>query len=97
MDKATVEGGPCRCPRITGAELGHRSFVGVGGRAHAMIAGLRGAMKQPVERRLAAILAADVAGYSRLMGLDEEDTHERQSASKRAGRAEDQGALGAVP
>jgi class 3 adenylate cyclase len=25
-----------------------------------------GAMKQPVERRLAAILAADVAGYSRL-------------------------------
>src|ERR1700736_399116 len=34
-------------------------------------------MKQPVERRLAAILAADVAGYSRLMGLDEEGTHER--------------------
>jgi class 3 adenylate cyclase len=27
-----------------------------------------------VERRLAAILAADVAGYSRLMGVDEEDT-----------------------
>ena len=25
-----------------------------------------------VERRLAAILAADVAGYSRLMGVDEE-------------------------
>jgi class 3 adenylate cyclase len=31
-------------------------------------------MKQPVERRLAAILAADVAGYSRLMGADEEGT-----------------------
>src|SRR6266478_9870435 len=28
-------------------------------------------------RRLTAILAADVAGYSRLMGLDEEGTHER--------------------
>jgi adenylate cyclase len=28
-----------------------------------------------VERRLTAILAADVAGYSRLMGLDEEGTH----------------------
>jgi hypothetical protein len=28
-----------------------------------MIAGLREAMKQPVERRHAAILAADVAGY----------------------------------
>ncbi|VIO70956.1 adenylate/guanylate cyclase domain-containing protein [Bradyrhizobium ivorense] len=30
-----------------------------------------------VERRLAAILAADVAGYSRLTGLDEEGTHLR--------------------
>jgi len=28
-----------------------------------------------IERRLAAILAADVAGYSRLTGLDEEGTH----------------------
>src|SRR5262249_9809639 len=28
-----------------------------------------------MERRLAAILAADVAGYSRLMGINEEDTH----------------------
>ena len=31
-------------------------------------------------RRLAAILAADVAGYSRLMGADEEGTHERVKA-----------------
>src|SRR6266478_6257240 len=29
---------------------------------------------EPVERRLAAILAADVAGYSRLIGTDEEGT-----------------------
>ena len=29
---------------------------------------------QRVERRLAAVLAADVAGYSRLMGRDEEGT-----------------------
>lgn len=28
-------------------------------------------------RRLTAILAADVAGYSRLMGADEEGTHHR--------------------
>jgi class 3 adenylate cyclase len=35
-------------------------------------------------RRLAAILAADVAGYSRLMGLDEEGTHERLKAHLRA-------------
>ena len=27
-----------------------------------------------VQRRLAAIVAADVAGYSRLMGVDEEGT-----------------------
>ena len=33
-----------------------------------------------VERRLAAILAADVAGYSRLMGADEEGTHLRLKA-----------------
>jgi len=31
-------------------------------------------------RRLAAILAADVAGYSRLMGSDEEGTHQRLKA-----------------
>ena len=31
-------------------------------------------------RRLTAIFAADVAGYSRLMGADEEGTHERLKA-----------------
>jgi adenylate cyclase len=40
--------------------------------------------KEQVERRLAAILAADVAGYSRLMGADEEGT----LASLRAHRRE---------
>jgi TolB-like protein/class 3 adenylate cyclase len=34
----------------------------------------------PAVRRLAAIVAADVAGYSRLMGSDEEGTHERLRA-----------------
>src|SRR6516165_9561694 len=34
-------------------------------------------------RRLAAILAADVAEYSRLMGADEEGTHERLKAHLR--------------
>ena len=37
----------------------------------------------PAVRRLAAILAADVAGYSRLMGEDEEGTHERLKAHRR--------------
>jgi TolB-like protein/class 3 adenylate cyclase len=36
-----------------------------------------------VERRLAAILAADVAGYSRLMNADEEGTHSRLRAHLR--------------
>ena len=36
-----------------------------------------------VERRLAAILAAAVAGYSRLMGADEEGTHEQGKAHLR--------------
>ena len=35
------------------------------------------------ERRLAAILAADVAGYSRLMGEDEEGTLARLKAHRR--------------
>jgi len=34
-------------------------------------------------RRLAAILAADVAGYSRLIGADEEGTLERLRALRR--------------
>jgi TolB-like protein/class 3 adenylate cyclase len=34
----------------------------------------------PPVRRLTAILAADVAGYSRLMGVDEEGAHERLQA-----------------
>ena len=36
-----------------------------------------------VERRLAAVLAADVAGYSRLMGADEEGTLARLKAIRR--------------
>jgi adenylate cyclase len=37
----------------------------------------------PASRRLTAILAADVAGYSRLMGADEKGTHERLRAHLR--------------
>src|SRR6202051_2498289 len=39
--------------------------------------------EERVERRLAAILAADVAGYSRLMGVDEEGTLAALKASRR--------------
>ena len=34
---------------------------------------------EPVERKLAAIMSADVVGYSRLMGLDEAETVRRLS------------------
>ncbi len=36
-----------------------------------------------VERKLAAILCADVAGYSRLMGADEEATIETLTAYRK--------------
>ncbi len=39
--------------------------------------------EQRAERRLAAVLAADVAGYSRLMGADEEGTLARLNAHRR--------------
>ena len=37
-----------------------------------------------VARRLTAILAADVAGYSRLMGVDEEGTLAQLKAHRQA-------------
>jgi len=40
----------------------------------------------PSVRRLTAILAADVAGYSRLMGADEEGTLERLKRPQLKGR-----------
>ena len=46
-------------------------------KAARLLGRLRAAEQPRLERRLAAILAADVAGYSRLMTADEEDTHRR--------------------
>ena len=58
-----------------------------------MIAFMKTEGRERVERRLAAILAADVAGYSRLMGADEEGMlaalkaiRRESSAPKIAGR-----------
>jgi class 3 adenylate cyclase len=45
--------------------------------------GSREAVAAATTRRLAAILAADVAGYSRLMGADEEGTLNRLKAHRR--------------
>lgn len=44
----------------------------------------RSAPGRQVERQLVAILAADIAGYSRLMGADEEGTHARVRDYRRA-------------
>jgi adenylate cyclase len=40
-------------------------------------------VEQRVERKLAAILAADIVGYSRLMEADEEGTHARLTVLRR--------------
>jgi adenylate cyclase len=45
--------------------------------------GVPGLASERVERRLTAILAADVAGYSRLMGADEEGTLAQLKAHRR--------------
>jgi len=50
---------------------------------HPVVEGPPLATDTRVERRLAAILAADVAGYSRLMGTDEEGTLARLKAIRR--------------
>ena len=42
-----------------------------------------GMVEQRVERRLTAIFVGDVAGYSRLMGVDEEGTLSRLNAHRR--------------
>jgi len=39
--------------------------------------------EERVERRLAAIWAGDIAGYSRLMGIDEEGTHRQLKAHRK--------------
>ncbi len=54
--------------------------------SYALIRALAGGTltDERVERRLAAVLAADVAGYSRIMGSDEEGTLARLKAVRKA-------------
>ncbi len=58
-----------------------RAFINRGIADHR--GGSRDAVAAAATRRLAAILAADVAGYSRLMGADEEGTLNRLKAHRR--------------
>src|SRR5580698_6992260 len=65
-----------RWPRaaIDRPQRGRKDIVGRTNRSIAVISKPGSVVSERVERRLAAILAADVAGYSRLMGVDEEGT-----------------------
>ena len=93
----TVERGRCPVPRIDmgprpSESLIHRLDVSQGGGAfiakkeYSAAGRTRGAK---MERRLAAILAADVVGYSRLMGADEVGTLARLKTCRReVGQAE---------
>src|SRR5205814_5176717 len=66
---------PCIRIPLAGRFAGGRLWGLHNGRYGRISAGIYTHMSDPrVERRLAAVLAADVAGYSRLMGADEEGT-----------------------
>jgi class 3 adenylate cyclase len=52
----------------------------------------QGDQERKAKRRLAAILAADISGYSRLMGLDEEGTLRVLKDHREAPRSVDCGA-----
>src|ERR1700731_4328917 len=60
--------GPLAAMHLWSAQPGSPKVSDPGQMERPMLEGAR------VERHLAAILAADVAGYSRLMGVDEEGT-----------------------
>ena len=57
--------------------------AGAGFKVRLVKGNLTAGQVMPPVRRLAAILAADVAGYSRLMGADEEGTHAAMLAVRR--------------
>ncbi len=71
---------PCGDPALSGARIGEDSVILSGGHHPLRPANMSGGR---VERRLAAILAADVAGYSRLIGQDESGTLARLRAHRR--------------
>src|SRR5262249_19282216 len=53
------------------------------GQVYSIRGGKNGPLPDEMSRRLAAIVAADIAGYSRLMGMDEEGTHARIKRHRR--------------
>src|SRR5258708_7772167 len=68
--------------RLTGAGPSTGPQLGVLRRLE--VSAMAASGQDRIERRLAAILAADVAGYSRLTGVDEEGTHVQLQAHLRA-------------
>src|SRR5205823_3083840 len=73
--RARRPGGYWRAGSYASDLLGSRAGCSINAAAYDCRNGEANAMaEERVERRLAAILAADVAGYSRLIGQDEEGT-----------------------
>ena len=70
-------------PHRSGADRVAQGRAFVDGGTGNQSRGSREAVTAATMRRLAAILAADVAGYSRLMGSDEEGTLNRLKAHRR--------------
>src|SRR3954468_7857082 len=72
--------------RIAPGTQKHRDRVGTDAVGCAFICTQQGGFVsgERVERRLAAVLAADVAGYSRLMGRDEEGTLARLKSVRKS-------------
>jgi len=78
LDRAEVRKWPNLRPLGASPEIGRHALMGlVTSNRGTLLAGDR------AERRLAAVLAADVAGYSRLMGADEEGTLTRLKAIRK--------------
>src|SRR5215471_4973668 len=80
---ATATGAAARPHRCHGDPLGSLPKPGKYCCPRKRAAAGRVTRRMTATRRLAAILAADVAGYSRLMGADEEGTLERLKALRR--------------
>ena len=75
--------GPCSQRVKSGVEQLANARVSVDRRMRDRNRGSGDPVTETAARRLAAILAADVAGYSRLMGADEEGTFARLKAHRR--------------
>src|ERR1700682_463905 len=82
-NSALLSGLHSRYPNL--ASDGNRTFLkSLDSVSRPVVSARSGAQDQEMERRLAAIVCADVAGYSRMMGVDEAGTHAAFKAHRSA-------------